>query len=120
MAETVKSSAAGAIRIPHRLNIEPFCSQSTPNYVVPLRLSRWREREGAAAATMAAKVHADIGEFWNPTDDWPLSAMNGQRCRSETEAAYEHSKKPIYRLLYRFNSHMQQPFEAQAAEPGIP
>lgn len=43
-----------------------------------------------------------VGEDWQPGYLWPLHGpTSGRRARSETEAAYEVNRKPVFRLLYR-------------------
>ena len=65
--------------------------------VIPRRQQRFEQRD---ARTVNRKFH--VGEDWQPSEHWPLRAKNTvRRARSETEAAYEYGKKPVFRLLYQ-------------------
>ena len=73
--------------------------------VIPQRQERWRSRRRQPPEPALVFT---VGEDWQPTQEFPLTstgAGNGnaagrRRARSETEAAYEHDRKPIFRLLF--------------------
>jgi hypothetical protein len=126
MDATVRAHAPSAARVPHRA---PPTAHRVPNrgdqedresgsgaaaaaaaaVAVPQRQQRWRAGLRASGQAVPSTVDGDVGEKWDPAPLWPLAGQSSggdaeapRRARSETEAAYEHDRKPIYRLLYRF------------------
>ena len=76
-----------------------------------LRQVRWKDTGGESS------IPPDFGEQWEPSEGWALRLPSGsagcalryqhspdqgaRRARSETEAAYEFERKPVFRLLFR-------------------